>query len=134
MKHLLLTTLMAFAAIAAQAQITFQWGKASWNIENGRVYENIDEFDADPATLTYENPANFNLTFFNIIAISYDVYIDDATEAIPAFSSQQMGTNVALSYDFIEGHDYRIEVNEAVLCQINIATRTTDTLTTNTDK
>ena len=134
MKHLLLTTLMAFAAIAAQAQITFQWGKASWNIENGRVYENIDEFDADPATLTYENPANFNLTFFNIIAISYDVYIDDATEAIPAFSSQQMGTNVALSYDFIEGHDYRIEVNEAVLCQINVATRTTDTLTTNTDK
>lgn len=134
MKHILLTTLMALAAIAAQAQVTFQWGSASWNIEEGRVYENIDEFNADPATLTYENPANFTLTFFNIVAIRYDVYMDNATEAVTATSSKQMGTDVALSYDFVEGHDYRIEVQEAVLCQANLATRMTDTLSTNNDK
>lgn len=134
MKHLLLTTQMAIAAIATQAQVTFQWGSASWNIEDGRVYESIEEFDADPVTLTYENPANFNLTFFNILAINYDIYMDGAEEAIPAGSSKQMGTNVALTYDFVEGHDYRIVVNGALLCQANLATYSTDTLTTNNDK
>ena len=134
MKHLLLTTALLLAAVATQAQVQFEWGTASWNIENGRVYENIDDYNADPATLMFPNPTGYTLTFFNIVAVSYDVFIDGSTEAIHTASSKQMGCDVPLTYDFIEGHDYRIVVNEAVLCQANIATRTTDTLSTCTDQ
>ena len=134
MKRTLLTLLVAIATIAAQAQVTFEWGKAEWNIQDGRVYESIEEFNANPVTLTYPNPSGFTLTFFNILAINYDVYIDDATEPIKAGSSRQQGTDIALSYDFPEGHDFRIVVKQALLAQANIATYTTDTLSINEDQ
>lgn len=134
MKHLLLTALLVFATIATQAQITFKWGKATWNIENGRVYENIEEFDANPVTLTYDNPAGYTLTMFNIVAVDYDIYIDGATEALHEVATKQQGTDVTLTYDFLEGHDYRIVVKGALLAKINIATYTTDTLTRNSDQ
>ena len=132
MKKTLLILFAAFTTLAAQAQ-TFEWGTATWNIQDGRVYESIQEFNADPVTLTYSNPSGYTLTYVNILAINYDVYIDDATEPIEAGSSCQQGTDIALSYDFPEGHDFRIVVKQALLAQANIATRTTDTLSINSD-
>jgi len=132
MKKNLLTLIVALTALSVQAQ-SFEWGTAEWNIQDGRVYESIEEFNADPVTLTYPNPTSYTLTFFNIIAIHYDIFVDGATEPIEASSSVQQGTAVALSYDFPEGHEYRIEVKSALLAQANIATYTTDTLSTNED-
>ncbi len=134
MKHFLLSTALLLFGLNVQGQVTFQWGSASWNIEDGRVYENINEFLAETPTLTYENPADYTFTMFTLLAISYDVYVDNATEPVHAASSGRQGTSITLSYDFIEGHDYRIEVQEALLCKGNIVTYTTDTLTTNSDK
>ncbi len=135
MRKFLLTFVAAvIVSVTTQAQVTFQWGSAEWNIENGRTYENINEFLADLPILTYENPAEYTFTMFTILAISYDVYVDNATEAIQAYSSARQGTAIALSYDFIEGHNYRIEVQEAILAIVNIVTYTADTVSTNNDK
>lgn len=134
MKKLLLTSLLALAAITTQAQIQFEWGTASWNIENGRVYENIQEYNASPAVLSFPNPTGYTLGFFQIIALKYDIFIDDSTTPITASASARQSTDVALIYDFIEGHNYRIVVNEEQLCQANIATYSTDTLSTCNDK
>lgn len=132
MKKTLLILFAAFTTLAAQAQ-TFEWGTATWNIQDGRVYESIQEYEADPAVLQYPNPSAFAMTFFHLLAIHYDIYVDGATEPIQAGSSAQAGTNVALSYDFVEGHDYRIVTTGAALCFANIATYSTDTLALNSD-
>ena len=134
MKKLLLTTLLALAAITTQAQIQFEWGTATWSIENGRVYENLDEFYANPVILTYDNPSGYTMTFINILAINYDIYMDGSAEAIKEGSTRQGGTDITLSYDFLEGHDYRILVTGAMLVQINMGTLTADTLTRNSDQ
>lgn len=133
MKKLLLTSLLALAAITTQAQIQFEWGTASWNIENGRVYENILEYNASPAVLSFPNPTGYTLTFFDIVVVHYDIFMDDATTPIHASSMSQGSTEVALDYPFVEGHDYRIVTTEEQLCHIILATYSTDTLSTCTD-
>ncbi len=111
----------------------FEWGTATWNTEDGVVYDGIAEFNAAGLALTYPNPTNFALNMFNALAVNMDVYVDDSEEPVKTVSTAQGGTVVAVEYPFVEGHAYKIVTTGAVLVQVNIATRTTDTLTTSTD-
>lgn len=111
----------------------FEWGTATWNTEDGIVYDGIAEFNAAGLALTYPNPTGYSMTFLHIIALEYDVYIDDATEPAKGLSTAQGGTDVMIDYPFVEGHAYKIVTTRALLAQANLATYTTDTLSINND-
>ncbi len=139
MKKTLLTLVVAFATLLSANAQTWEWGTATWNIQDGRVYENLDDLNLEGIVLTYPNPANYTLTFFNMLAVSYDLYIDNATEPVQAFASAR-GTgaapesvNVVFDYEWVEGHSYKIVTTGAAVAQANIATYTTDTLSLNSD-
>lgn len=129
MKHFyacILFLLTSFSGVNAQA--TFEWGTAEWNIQDGWVFESIDDFNATGVKLTYPNPTNYKLTMLNVVAIDYDVFIDDSTDPVRYVSSGRGVTEIVLSYPFVEGHKYKIVTNGAALAQVNLATFTTDTL------
>lgn len=129
-KHLLaLTTSLLLLVGGASAQ-TFEWGTATWNIQDGTVYDGIDELNAEGIVLTYPNPANYTLTFFNVLVVDYNLYIDDATEPVKAAATAQGSTAVVFDYNYVEGHSYKIETTAAHLAQVNIATQSTDTVAT----
>lgn len=130
MKKSLLAFLALAMAMGMQAQ-TWQWGQATWNISDGKVYEDINDLNGDGIVLSFPNPANFALGFFDMLAVSYNIYVDDATEPIEASASTRQGTDIVLNYDYVEGHSYRIVTIGAALCRANIATFTTDTLSLN---
>ncbi len=113
----------------------FEWGTATWNIDDQQTFNSIDELQLVGIRLTYTNPANFSMTFFNMLAVNYDLFVDDNTEPIKAEASSDPGQGLVVNfdYDFVEGHRYRIVTTEARLVFANIATYSTDTLTTNTD-
>lgn len=113
-----------------QAQ-TWQWGQATWNIPDGKVYEDINDLNGDGIVLSFPNPANFVLGFFDALGLDYNIYVDDATEPIEASASVRQGTDIVLDYDYVEGHSYRIVTTSATLVRANIATRITDTLSIN---
>ena len=102
----------------------FEWGTATWNTEDGVVYDGIAEFNAAGLALTYPNPTGYSMTFLHIIALEYDVYIDDATEPAKGLSTAQGGTDVMIDYPFVEGHAYKIVTTRALLAQANLATYT----------
>lgn len=139
MKKLLLTILICMMAVSsASAQKTFQWGPAEWNIEEGWTFESYEDYNGIGVILTYPNPANYTLTFLNILAVDYLVYKDDVEVPDTASSSVQGSTivknmPVRLSYDFLEGHSYKVVTTKAVLVQANLATYKTDTLSMNDD-
>lgn len=134
MKKILLSLLaVLFTTLGLQAQ-TFEWGTATWNITDGQTFDGIENFEQAGLTLSYPNPSGFRLTFLNVIVVDYNVYVDGSDTPIEASSSAQMSSDVKIDYGFVEGHSYRIETTKALLAQANIATRSTDTLTTNTDK
>lgn len=112
---------------------TFVWGKASWNIADGTVYDSVEEFENAGLTLSYPNPTGYNLTFLNIISVACNIYMDDNEEPIEYNANAQGDTQAKVSYTFSEGHSYRIVTTGAVLVQANLATRKTDTLSVNTD-
>lgn len=127
-----LLLLIATSFSTANAQ-TFEWGTATWNIPDGKVFENIDEFNVDGVVLTYPNPANYTLTFLNAIGVSYDLYVDDATEPLKETASAQSSAAVSFGYPFVEGHKYKIVTTGAALVFANLATYKTDTLSLNSD-
>ena len=133
MKKLLLLLWVAFVGVANADAVEFQWGTPEWNIQDGWTFESYEDYAQEGVVLTYPNPANYTLTFFNIIAVDYLVYKDDVEVPDTARSSAQMNTAIRLSYDFLEGHSYKVVTTKALLAQANIATHTTDTLTSNTD-
>ena len=112
----------------------FVWGTATWNVEDGLVYSGTEEFQNAHLTLTYPNPTGYKLTFLNIVSAKCNIYIDDNEEPIEEIFSAQGSTDVAINYSFAEGHDYKLVITEACLVQANLATRVTDTLTSNTDR
>ena len=132
MKKSLLTLLALAMAVGMQAQ-TWQWGEATWNIPDGKVYEDINDLNGDGIVLSFSNPANFVFTFFDALGLSYNIYVDDAAEPIEASASTRQGTDIVLDYDYVEGHSYRIVTTGAALCRANIATHQTDTLALNTE-
>ena len=111
----------------------FEWGTATWNTEDGVVYEGIEAFQEAGLTLTYPNPTGFALSFLNVLVVEYDLYIDNAETPVKASSSAQGNTNVVIDYAFSEGHSYKVVTTKALLTQANLATFTTDTLSTNED-
>ena len=111
----------------------FEWGTATWNTEDGVVYEDMEAFDAAGLTLTFPNPTNYSLNLLNVVLVNFDLYIDGSEEPVKASSSAQGSTEVAISYPFVEGHSYKIVTTGASLAQANLATFTTDTLSTNND-
>ncbi len=134
MRRVLLLFFVTFGLSASvRAQVNFEWGTATWNIQDGWVFDGIDEFEQSGVVLTYPNPTGYAFTFLNIVAVSYLVYQDDVTVPDTTYSSCQAGTAVRMSYHFIEGHDYKLVITGAVLVQANLMTYTTDTLSTNSD-
>lgn len=131
MRKFLLSLVVAFATVFAANAQTWEWGTATWNIEDGKVYDGIKEFQADSLALTFPNPTNFTLTYFHGIYVSYNLYIDDATEPVLTHASAQMSAKVLFDYNYVEGHKYRIETTEAILTFANIAIYQTDTLSLN---
>jgi hypothetical protein len=131
-KHLLTLFLALASVISANAQ-SFEWGTATWNIEDGTEYNDIEEFNAAGLTLSYPNPTDYTLTMFNMVAVGFDLFVDDAPEPIKAVATSRASTDVLFDYPFAEGHKYKIVTTGSVLVQVNIATFSTDTLTTNTD-
>ena len=129
MKKLLLTLLVATLAITQGSALTFEWGTATWNIEDGTVFDGIDELNEKGIVLSFTNPADYALTFLNVLAVDFDLYIDDAEEAVKAVTTAQGSTDVPFKYNFVEGHKYKIVTTDATLVQANLATYQTDTLT-----
>lgn len=129
-----LLLLIASTFSTANAQ-TFEWGTATWNIPDGKVFENIDEFNVDGLVLTYPNPTNYTLTFFHVIGVNYDLYVDDATEPLKEQASARGNTVVNFDYPYVDGHKYKIVTTGAVLVSIIPLTLpiTPDTLSLNTD-
>lgn len=130
MRKLLLSFFVALAGILSANAQTFEWGTASWNIEDGKVFEDIDDFNGTGVILSYTNPADFTLTFFNVLVVEYDLFVDGATEPLKLGASAQGSTEVTFDYGFVEGHQYKIVTTGAHLVQVNLATFSTDTLTT----
>lgn len=112
---------------------TFVWGQAAWNTEDGICYENIEDFQNAALTLTYPNPTGYNLTRLNILAMDCQIYVDEETSPIEYKASAQGSTSIPMSYQFAEGHSYRIVTVNTVLAQANLATFTTDTLSENNE-
>lgn len=142
MKKILLSLFVALAsAVGLQAQeITFEFGPASWNIENEQVFDDIEQFNANGgAVLTYTTPSeDYTLTMFHMVAVNADLFIDGATEPVGIEGSFRCAPGatelpVAFHYAFVEGHSYKIVTNGVVLAQANLATFTTDTLVTKED-
>lgn len=72
MRKLLLTLIIAIgSAIGLQAQ-TFEWGTASWNIQDGTEFDGIDDLGTQGIVLSFSNPTEFYLTFLNIIAAHHE--------------------------------------------------------------
>ena len=134
MKKLLLLLLVCVASsLVASAQIKFEWGTPSWNIEDGWTFDSYEDYEQTGVILTYPNPTNYTLTFFQMLAVEYLVYKDDVEVPDTAYSSARQDVAIRLSYDFLEGHSYKVVTTGAALAQANIATYTTDTLTQNSD-
>lgn len=133
MKKTLLTLIAALTTALSVSAATFTWGTAQWNLQDGRVYEDIDDLNLEGIVLSYPNPSNYTLTFLQMVAISYDIYVDGATEPIQTGASARQSTVITLDYPWVEGHSYKIVTSGAVLAQANLATYTTDTLSSNSD-
>ncbi|MBR0202385.1 MAG: hypothetical protein IJQ44_08000 [Bacteroidaceae bacterium] len=141
MKRILLYTLVSVMTLfttTAQAA-DFEWGTATWNIDDQQTFNSIDELQQVGIKLTYTNftatPDDFSMSFFNLLAVNYDLFVDDNIEPIKAGASSEPGQGLVVNFDynFVEGHRYRIVTTESRLVFANIATYSTDTLTTNTD-
>ena len=111
----------------------FEWGTATWNTEDGVVYDGIAEFNAAGLALTYPNPTGFNLSFLHIIAVEFDIFVDDNETPVKSVSTAQGSNIVTVEHPFVEGHTYKLVSTRSLLAQANLATYTTDTLTTSTD-
>lgn len=132
-KLLLLLFLCVASSMVVSAQVKFEWGTPSWNIEDGWTFESYEDYVQTGVILTYPNPTNYTLTFFQMLAVEYLVYKDDVEVPDTAYSSARQDVAIRLSYDFLEGHSYKVVTTGAALAQANLATYTTDTLSLNTD-
>lgn len=113
MKKLLLTLSAVLLALGLNAQ-TFEWGTASWNIEDGKVYDGIEDLNAEGIILTYTNPNDYALTPLNVTSIDYELYIDDAVEPLVEETSTRGSVAVTFNYPFVEGHKYKIVTKKTV--------------------
>ena len=132
MRKILLTLSALLIMLGINAQ-SFEWGTATWNINDGRVYSGIEELQTEGIVLTYSNPNEYTLTFLNVIEVSYNLFIDDAAEPVQAVATAQGSTDVIFNYDFVEGHKYKIVTTGAKLSAVNLATFSAETVSENND-
>lgn len=134
MKRILLTLIVAFTAFANALAVDLIWGKATWNIQNGTVFEDINDINLQTIKLTFENFKNASTgkKYFisgDLLSVNYDIYVDDATEPIKETATGEMGgLEVVFDYKWVEGHSYRVVTTNAKLMYPNMATYITDTL------
>lgn len=135
MKKTLLSILVALVAMVsanAQDEIKFEFGPATWNIEDGRVYKDIEDLNAEGVVLTYEyNEEDYLITPLQPLTVEYDLYIDDAVEPISKSQSAVRQTaKIIFKDNYLEGHSYKIVTHSATLAQINLGSMppTVDTL------
>jgi hypothetical protein len=83
--------------------------------------------------LTYTNPNAYALTLLNAVSVAYDLYVDDATEAIKDTATARGNVAVEFNYPFVEGHRYKIVTTKSRLVRINLATYTDETISENND-
>lgn len=140
MKKILLSFIVAILTVTrlSAQDVDWTWGTAKWNVEDGVTFDGIEDFNAkEGITLTYPNASEASLMMLHGIAVSCDLYVDDAAEAVQIGGSGRGNgiedVVVSFSYHFIEGHKYRIETTGAMLTYTNIMTRVTDTLSVNND-
>lgn len=133
MKRLLLSLLAVLSVTLGINAQTFDWGTATWNIEDGSTFDNIDSFNVSGLTLTYPNPSNYRLTRLNVIGVNYNIYVDGSDTPIEEEASAQGSTVVNFDHNFAEGHSYKIVTTGAILAQVNLATFQTDTVSTSSD-
>ena len=133
MRKFLLTLSALLLTLGVGAQITFEWGTASWNINDGKVFANIEELQQEGIVLTYTNPNAYALTLLNAVSVAYDLYVDDATEAIKDTATARGNVAVEFNYPFVEGHRYKIVTTKSRLVRINLATYTDETISENND-
>ena len=135
MKKFLLTFVAVLSvAWGAHAQnIEFKLGTASWNIEDGKVFESIEDLNAEGILLTYEGTPEYTLTPLNLLQVTYDLYIDDAEEPLKETASARGSLIVGFGYSFAEGHKYKIVTTSATMVAVNLATYSAETIAENTD-
>ena len=133
MRKFLLSIIITLATAVSAAAVDWQWGTPTWNIQDGWEFQNFEDYEQSKIILTYPNPSNYQLNFFQMLAVEYNVYVDGAEEPQVGHGSARQSTAIELSYDFLEGHSYRVVTTGTVLAQANLATYTTDTLYENHD-
>lgn len=128
----LIAVLVSLISANAQETVQFYFGPATWNIEDGRVFKNIEELNAEGVVLTYEYPEeDYLITPLQPVTLDYDLYIDGAEEPIKKIATAaRQTTKITFTDEYIEGHSYKIVTHGVILAQINLATFTADTLVT----
>lgn len=128
----LIAVLVSLASANAQDKVEFYFGPATWNIEDGRVFKDMEELNAEGVVLTYEYPEeDYLITQFQPVTLDYDLYIDGAEEPIKkTATAARQTTKITFTDEYIEGHSYKIVTHGVILVQINLATHTADTLVT----
>ena len=131
-KSLLSFVVAALATLTASAQ-TFEFGTATWNVEDDKVFESAEALKEEGIVLSYPNASNYTLTPLHMLSIDYDLYVDDNPEPLKLGDAGRASTSVTFSYQFVDGHKYRIVTTGAYLIQVNLATLSPDTLFSSKD-
>lgn len=130
----LITVLVSFISANAQETVQFYFGPATWNIEDGRVFKNIEELNAEGVVLTYEYPEeDYVITPLQPVTLDYDLYVDGAEEPIAkTATATRTTTRIVFDDEYLEGHSYKIVTHGVILAQINLGAMpiTVDTLVT----
>lgn len=133
MKKLLLSFVVAALATLTSSAQTFEFGTATWNVDDDKVYDSSEELKEEGITLTFPDVSNFILTPLHMLCIDYDLYVDDNTEPLKLVAAGRGTLSVTFNYDFVDGHKYKIVTTGAYLVQVNLATYSTDTIASNND-
>lgn len=134
MKKILLALIITLTTFANALAVDLTWGKATWNIQDGTIFEDIDDINLTTVKLTFGNFTNTasGKKYFisgDLVAVEYDVYVDDATEPVRETSVGDMSSlEVTLNYKWTEGHRYKVITTNAVLTKPDMSTHKTDTL------
>ena len=76
MRKFLLSIIITLATTVSASAVDWQWGTPTWNIQDGWEFQNYEDYAQSKIILTYPNPSNYQLNFFQMLAVEYNVYVD----------------------------------------------------------